>query len=175
MLKILAISGSLRQQSTNTQLLKYLQKQFSSQARISIFNQLADIPHFSPDLDIDPLPKSVIALRKQISQADAVIFCTPEYVFSLPGVLKNAIEWTVSTTVFSEKPTAIITASTEGTKAHEALNLIIRTIYADVRDEMNLLLQGVRGKLDSQGNITDLALKQRIDNAMNNLLKALPK
>ena len=66
--------------------------------------------------------------RKSIEEADAVLICTPEYVFSLPGILKNALEWTVSTTVFSDKPTALLTASSSGEKAHESLLLVMKTL-----------------------------------------------
>ncbi len=63
------------------------------------------------DLDGENPPEAVLAFRKQIAAADGVLICTPEYVFTLPGSLKNALEWCVSTTIFSQKPTGLITAS----------------------------------------------------------------
>ncbi|MGH1365874.1 MAG: NADPH-dependent FMN reductase [Calditrichia bacterium] len=173
MLTILAISGSTRAQSTNTLILQFLQRQFADSIHIELFEGLANLPHFNPDLDKAPLPESVVELRNKIDRADGVIFCTPEYVFSLPGALKNAIEWTVSTTVFSEKPVALITASTEGTKAHEALNLIMRTIYSNVNEQTNLLLQGVRGQFDTEGNIKNKHLKQELCKLMEAFLEII--
>jgi NAD(P)H-dependent FMN reductase len=93
-----------------------------------------------------------------------VLICTPEYVFSLPGALKNAIEWCVSTTVFSEKPVALITASASGIKAHESLQLILKTIYADVREETQTLIQGAKGKVGDDGEIKDPATAQQLKN-----------
>ena len=73
----------------------------------------------------------------------------------MPGALKNAIEWCVSTTIFSEKPVALITASASGAKAHESLQLVMKTIYADLRQETQLLIQGAKGKVNDNGEITD--------------------
>jgi NAD(P)H-dependent FMN reductase len=89
-----------------------------------------------------------------------VIICTPEYVFSLPGALKNAIEWTVSTTLFSEKPVALITASALGQKAHEALQLIMKTIYARFDEQTQLLISGVRAKIKDTGIVDEGTLQQ---------------
>ena len=103
---------------------------------------------------------AVTGLRS-IAAADGVVICTPEYVFSLPGSLKNAIEWTVSTTVFSNKPVAIITASGLGEKAHEALQLIMKTIEATMLPSTQLLIQGARTKLNDSGEIVDEAILKK--------------
>lgn len=81
--------------------------------------------------------------------------CTPEYIFSLPGALKNAIEWTVSTTVFFEKPVALITASTSGEMAHESLKMIMKTLYTKFDSSSTLLIKGVKGKVSEDGVIHD--------------------
>ncbi|HEY1869905.1 MAG TPA: NAD(P)H-dependent oxidoreductase, partial [Chitinophagaceae bacterium] len=80
---------------------------------------------------------------------------TPEYIFSVPSGLKNAIEWCVSTTVFSKKPTGLITASASGDKGHEELKLIMRTIETVFNNDTTLLIKGIKGKVDVNGNITD--------------------
>ena len=69
------------------------------------------------------------------------MICTPEYIFSLPSGLKNAIEWCVATTVFSEKPIGVITASADGQKGHEELQMIIKTVMARFTTETTLLIQ----------------------------------
>lgn len=153
--KLFAICGSTRAQSANLNILRYVAGILSNEYEFEIYDGLSDLPHFNPDLDKDRAPEIVEALRNKIKNAAGVLICTPEYVFSLPGALKNAIEWCVSTTIFSEKPVALITASASGAKAHESLQLIMKTIYADLRDETQLLIQGAKGKFDNDGKIKD--------------------
>ncbi len=118
-------------------------------ADVVVYEGMLALPYFNPDLDKEEtVPVTVSEFRNQIQAADAVLICTPEYVFSLPGVLKNALEWTVSTTVFSDKPAALITASASGQKAAESLELIMRTIGAKFSQDTMLLIQGVKGKVD---------------------------
>ena len=109
--KIFAISGSTRVNSTNSNLLRWIVELYGEQLDIELFEHIAHLPMFNPDLDGDHVPDIIAELREKIQDADGVIICTPEYVFSLPGALKNLLEWTVSTTVFSDKPVALITAS----------------------------------------------------------------
>ena len=156
-LKVLAICGSTRRQSTNLQIIKAIAQLAADDFEVEIYQHLAALPHFNPDLDDEQVPELVQAFRNQIGAADGVLICTPEYVFSLPGSLKNAIEWLVSTTLFYGKPTAIITASGLGQKAHESLQLIMKTIEAKLSDTTQLLIEGARPKLNSSGDITDAA------------------
>ncbi len=122
---------------------------------VEIFNELDTLPHFNPDLDNNTPPPAVHAFREKVRQAHGVLICTPEYVFSLPGSLKNALEWMVSTTIFSQKPVALITAAAMGLKAHEALQLIMKTIETRFTDDTLLLVQGIKGKITRDGEITD--------------------
>lgn len=152
--KILAISGSTRSKSSNLSILKAIAGLTNELFEVTIFDKLSKIPHFSPDF-IEIPPREVVEFRNLVSESDGVIICTPEYVFSLPGSLKNALEWCVSTTIFSNKQVGLITASSSGEKGHEQLQLIMKTIQAKFDNETTLLIQGVRGKMDSEGNITD--------------------
>jgi NAD(P)H-dependent FMN reductase len=163
-MKVFAICGSTRINSANLQLLHAIANLAAKEMEMEIYNALADLPHFNPDLDKenDEVPDAVQSLRNKIKEADGVLVCTPEYVFSLPGSLKNLIEWMVSTTVFSEKPVALITASASGAKAHADLQLIMKTIYADLHRQSQLLISGVRAKINSNGEITDDATLQKI-------------
>ena len=120
--KILAIIGSTRVNSSNLNLVKYLEVLSKDIFEITYFEGLITLPHFNPDLDHENPPQEVVAFRQQIADAHGVIICTPEYVFSLPGSLKNAIEWCVSTTVFSQKPVGLITASASGEKDMKRFN-----------------------------------------------------
>src|SRR5689334_13830668 len=133
---ILAIIGSTRAQSSNLHLVQWIAAHYKDDYIIEIFDTLDELPHFNPDLDNEDVSPKVVQLRNKIASADGVLICTPEYVFSLPGSLKNALEWTVSTTVFSDKPTALITASGLGEKAHESLQLIMRTLGVKTNDDL---------------------------------------
>src|SRR5438445_13812511 len=111
-LKILAISGSTRKSSSNLNLINAIANLTADSWSVNTFPGLADIPHFNPDLDNENPPKHVIEFRKQLKEADGILICTPEYAIGVPGTLKNAIDWTVSSMEFSHKPVALITAST---------------------------------------------------------------
>lgn len=102
--------------------------------------------------------------RNNIETADGIIICTPEYVFSIPSGLKNAIEWCISTTIFENKPLGIITASASGLKAHEDLQLIMKTASAKFTPETTLLIQGIKGKINEQGEIIDGKTKNDLTN-----------
>jgi NAD(P)H-dependent FMN reductase len=159
--KIFAISGSTRSNSSNLKILKQIAELSKALFELKIFEGLAEIPHFNPDLDTENPPQQVTSLRNEIQEADGVIICSPEYVFSLPGSLKNALEWCVSTTIFSKKKVGLITASASGEKGHEELQLIMKTIEAHFNEDTSLLIQGVRGKVNAEGTIVDnLTLKQ---------------
>jgi NAD(P)H-dependent FMN reductase len=160
--KVFAICGSTREQSANLSILQYVADVSSNRLEFEIYTRLAELPHFNPDVDKDKAPDIVEELRNKIKKADGILICTPEYVFSLPGSLKNAIEWCVSTTIFSEKPVALITASASGVKAHESLQLVMKTIYADVREETQLLIQGAKGKVNANGEIKDAVTAQQL-------------
>lgn len=152
---ILAISGSLRLGSSNHNILQAIGKMMPSNIDYTIFNGISAIPAFDPGLDNDDPPASVIAFRKQLTEADGIIICTPEYAYGVPGALKNALDWTVSSASFSGKPTALITASTGGENAHEALIKILGAIDADLISQATLLISFIRSKMDNAGNITD--------------------
>ncbi|HVG14368.1 MAG TPA: NADPH-dependent FMN reductase, partial [Chitinophagaceae bacterium] len=169
---VLAISGSIRESSSNEVLLLYIKEKYKEEFNVTIYNGLNLLPHFNPDLDKGQVPPAVVDLRVLIQQADGVIICSPEYVFSLPGALKNAIEWTVSTTVFSEKPVALIVASGLGEKAFEALVLIMTTLYAHVQPSSNLLIRGARAKVAS-GGLTDPTTIGEIDAVMTSFRAAM--
>ena len=162
MKKVLAICGSTRTHSANLGIIRYVEKILSAEVQLEIFNELSALPHFNPDLDNDNAPEIVERFRDKIRNADGIFICTPEYIFSLPGAMKNAIEWCVSTTIFSEKPVALITASASGTLAHESLQLVMKTIYADLRKETQLLIQGAKGKVDNNGTISHFATAEQL-------------
>lgn len=125
---------------------------------VKIFKEITRLPHFNPDVTDEGLSISVKNFREAIAESDGVIICTPEYVFSLPGTLKNALEWTVSTTVFSEKPVSLIVASGLGEKTFESLNLIMKTLGARIEEQATLLIQGARAKFKQDQPLDDQTL-----------------
>ena len=152
--KVLAIIGSTRANSANLRLVKGIQNMTADIFEMDIFNEIDTIPHFNPDLDKEEPPERVVHFRKLISEADGVLICTPEYVFTLPGSLKNALEWCVSTTIFSQKPVGLITASANGMMGHESLQLVMRTIEAKFAEDTTLLISGISGKVNMENEIT---------------------
>jgi len=167
-IKIVAITGSTRNNSSNYKILKFISEQIKDLFEVEIFENIDKLPHFNPDLDSETPPQEVVSFRNKIDNADGVIICTPEYVFSLPGSLKNALEWCVSTTVFSNKKTGLITASASGEMGHEQLLLVMKTLDAKFDDKIQLLIQGVRGKVGVEGKITDPETVQALQNFTKN-------
>src|SRR6266496_6178304 len=102
--KILAICGSTRKSSTNLNLIKAIIELCAEELDIKTFEGLSDLPHFNPDLDNDVPLNKIADFRRQLNEADGILICTPEYAMGVPGTLKNAIDWTVSSCEFSHKP-----------------------------------------------------------------------
>ncbi|HTM67336.1 MAG TPA: NADPH-dependent FMN reductase [Flavipsychrobacter sp.] len=152
---IFAIIGSASSNSANQKLVECIAALTTEQWEITVFTQLKDLPHFDPELSLYHPPELVIAFRESVANADAILVCTPEYVFSIPSGLKNAIEWCVATTVFSDKPTGLITASADGRKGHEELQLLMKTLGCRFLEETTLLISGVKSKITEAGAIGD--------------------
>jgi NAD(P)H-dependent FMN reductase len=155
MKNILAISGSLRQGSSNHAILQYLGSQVPADVEYTIYNDLAQIPAFDPGLDTDNPPISVAVLRKLLTDADGLIICTPEYAFGVPGSLKNMLDWLVSSSTLVDKPVALITASLGGEYAHASLLLTLGALSANVIADATLLIQFIRSKMDSDRKVKD--------------------
>ncbi len=165
--KIFVIIGSASANSANLKLVEKMGIMAEHEFKFTIFSKLKMLPHFDPELSSKNTPQIIVEFRHSIQKADGVIICTPEYIFSIPSGLKNAIEWCISTTVFSDKPCGLITASASGEKGHEELQLIMKTAMAKFTNQTTLLIQGVKGKFDEQGNLTDHETHKELDNFIN--------
>lgn len=126
--RLLAISGSLRRASTNTALLRALARCAPPPVRVDLFDTLAGLPAFSPDLEGFATPQPVLAFAAQISAVDGVVISCPEYVRALPGAFKNAIDWLVSRDEIIDKPVALLHASHRGDDALEILARVFATV-----------------------------------------------
>ena len=166
--KIIAISGSTRQNSTNQSLINAIVELYYEELDIETFNGLSEIPHFNPDLDTENPPVTVSDFRRQLNQSDGVLICTPEYAMGVPGTLKNAIDWTVSSMEFSHKPVALITASSAGQNAHLSLLETLKIIEADIPESSQLLISFVKTKV-GDNKIIDAATLQQVKNVIDSL------
>jgi chromate reductase len=114
-MRVLGISGSLRRDSHNTRLLRVADELMPAGAELEIFERLKDVPPYDEDDDVDPVPQGARGLRDAIARADAVLIATPEYNSSIPGQLKNALDWAsrpFPDNALRNKPVAVIGAST---------------------------------------------------------------
>lgn len=159
MKNILAICGSLRAESTNLRVIEAVAVLSADRLKTTVYKGLSALPAFNPDLDTEgaTAPAEVAHLRQQIRESNGVLICTPEYVFAVPGALKNAIDWTVSSGEFMHKPTALITASGLGEKAHESLLLTLKTLEAKIGENSALLISQARTKIKGDGAVSDNA------------------
>jgi chromate reductase len=114
-MRVLGLSGSLRGDSHNTRLLRGTATLFPDGVELELFDGLGAIPPYSEDAERDRTPPAVAALKDAIAEADAVLVATPEYNGSIPGQLKNALDWVsrpIATTPLRGKPAAVVGAST---------------------------------------------------------------
>jgi chromate reductase len=162
-IKILALSGSLRENSSNNTILKLVSAMIPDYVDFTIYKALASIPAFD-EMDNDP----VVQFRQQVREADGVLICTPEYAFGVPGALKNALDWTVSSGDFDQKPVALITASSVGDKGHASMLNTLTALGTNIPDGGSLLISFVRAKLNN-GQFTD----HQTELAVQKVVKAL--
>ena len=155
--KVLSISGSTRASSTNLNYIKAIRDLAADVFSVDLFEGLMGIPPFNPDDDFENPPAVIINFRNQLRNVDGILICTPEYAMGVPGVLKNAIDWTVSSMEFSKKPVALITASLSGLKGHAALLETLYIIEARITPDTGLVIPFAKTKIAADCTITDEA------------------
>ncbi|WP_314612289.1 NADPH-dependent FMN reductase [Streptomyces stackebrandtii] len=175
---ILAISGSLRADSHNTQLLRAAQK-FNTGQDIEIYEGLREIPPYDQDLDTPELrPAAVNELRRRVLEADGLLIATPEFNYSIPGVLKNALDWLSTDWTRTEglplnrKPTAILGAAPTnfGTvRAQLALRQVFVWTDSDVVVKPEIHVFRSHERFDAEGNLTDEVTIELLQLLLNNL------
>lgn len=174
-IKILGISGSLKISSSNSALTRAIGSLIPDNVEYTVYNSLGELPHFSPDIDGDNSPAVVTEFRQLLKNANGVIVCTPEYAFNLPGVLKNALDWTVSTGEFYEKPTAVISASplpSGGDKAHYSVMMTMTAMQATVSENAKLMIPSINKKMQGD-EIKDIDTRNKLIAVVNELLKVI--
>jgi chromate reductase, NAD(P)H dehydrogenase (quinone) len=134
-MRILAISGSLQAKSKNLALLTAAARLAPPGVELVLFDGLRDLPHFNPDTEADGVPESVRRWRQALADSDAVLIASPEYGFSLPGVLKNAIDWVIGSGQLEGKVVAITAAVPGPDRGRRGLQALRDTLSA-VRAEI---------------------------------------
>ncbi len=171
--KIIAICGSTRLKSTNLNLIKSIELITHDIWDFTIYLGIAQLPHFNPDLDQEESSDTINEFRNLLRANDAILICSPEYAMGVPGTLKNALDWTVSSMEFSNKPTALITASSMGMKAHQSLIETLTIIESKMSMETQLLISHASTKINSNFEITDSKTSAEIENLIVSLNKLI--
>lgn len=159
MMNVTAISGSLRQGSYNTALVKTAQELAPSGMSITCAN-IGDIPIYNGDVENQGLPVSVTNLAEKIRSADGVLISTPEYNYSIPGVLKNAIDWLsrIDNQPFAGKPVALMGASMGGqgsSRAQYHLRQVFVFLDGRIMNKPEIFVGAAHTKFDDTGKLTD--------------------
>jgi chromate reductase len=177
-MKVLGLAGSLRRDSHNVRLLRAAAETLPPGATLEVWDGVRDLPLYDEDADGDLAPASVRALRDAIASADAVLVATPEYNASIPGVLKNALDWAsrpYATNPLRGKPAAVIGASTGlfgAVWAQAETRKVLKTIGAHIlEDELPVGLAD--DAFDPNGRLLDPELRDRLADLVGDLAREI--
>jgi chromate reductase, NAD(P)H dehydrogenase (quinone) len=176
-MRVLAVSGSLRARSINTELLRAAELLAPDGTVMQFSRALSLLPHFNPDLDADGMtpPAAVAVLRTEIAAADALLVSCPEYAHGIAGSFKNLLDWLVSGPEMVGKPVCILNASTASRFGPAALVETLSTMSAHVvgGDAITVPVNG--RQLDALGIIADAALATRLSAALEQVAAAVTR
>ncbi|NEU30643.1 NAD(P)H-dependent oxidoreductase [bacterium LRH843] len=171
-MKVVAIVGSIRKESYNLQLAKHVQKRYADQFEVEILD-LAALPMYNQDIELDA-PQEVLDFKVKVKEADAVLWVTPEYNATIPGVLGNAIDWLSRVEkVMNGKP-SIIMGSSMGILGSVKAQMHLRDIlfasglHSPVLGGNEVYVGAVHEKFDVEGNLTDEATIGYLDGVIAN-------
>ena len=177
-MRILAISGSLRDGSHNTALLRALREEAPEGVDVDIWQGLKVMPAYDQDDDVAPGPEAVEAFRELVRESDAIFFATPEYNSSVPGALKNALDWAsrpMATNAFRNKPVAVISSSAGafgGVWAAAELRKVLGAMGARVT-EAELSVGHAQEKVSQDGFISDDDVRSGLRAALDTLITSV--
>lgn len=175
-MQILAVSGSLRTTSKNTAILEAARLLAPPRVEIALYTGLDALPHFNPDLDTADGrggPETVADWRERMARADALLISSPEYAHGLPGTLKNALDWLVSSVDFPGKPVALIGASARSVHAPAQLAEILRTMSARLVDEASVTIPLLGPPVDAATIAADPTLARPLRAALEAFARAI--
>jgi chromate reductase, NAD(P)H dehydrogenase (quinone) len=172
--RIVGLAGSLRTGSFNRQLLTAVASELTTYVTLEVWDGLEGVPPFNEDLEGGPTPVAVAELRGVIKDADGVLISTPEYNGSIPGQLKNALDWASrprGAAVLEGKPVATLSASPSrrgGVGAQEDLRKVLGVIGAEIRGE-EIVVSHIHEQFDERGGLVDHELRSRLNSTMGAL------
>jgi chromate reductase len=167
-IRILGISGSLRSGSHNTALLRAAALSLPPEVELEVFDGLRDLPPYDADFDVDPVDETVARLRAAIADADGILISTPEFNGSIPGALKNALDWAsrpFPDNALKGKPVAVVGASTGlfgAVWAQAEVKKVLGIIGADVLDG-ELPVGQASGAFREDGHLDDPDLREALE------------
>jgi chromate reductase len=167
LVEIAAVAGSLRAESWTRRLLRPTTELLPANVRLTIWDGLGEVPLFSEDLESGLAPSAVAGMRELIERSDALLIATPEYNKSIPGVLKNALDWVsrpYGQTVLRDKPVGAVGTSplpTGGASALSDVQRMLTLLGAEVI-EADLAIGQVHTRIDAEGRISDRELAARV-------------
>lgn len=173
-MRVFGLSGSLRKGSYNTTLLQAAGRLLRAPAHLEIYTELAGVPPYSEDVDLDTTHQAVEQFRHAIASADALLIATPEYNASIPGHLKNALDWAsrpFPDNVLRRKPVAVIGASTGlfgAVWAQAELRKVLTTAGATVLDA-GLAIPGAHAAFTDDGRLRDPGLAGALQTIVDEL------
>jgi NAD(P)H-dependent FMN reductase len=174
--RLLAIAGSLRANSTNSAVLRTARQVAPEDVEVTLFEGLAELPAFNPDLDGAPLPSAVAALRREIHRADALLLSTPEYAGGLPGSFKNLLDWLVGDDQpgsLYTKPVAWLNVAARGAPhAHDSLRKVLGYVGADVVEAACLAFPVTSDMVGEDGLVADATVRAPLRQALGILAGA---
>ncbi|WP_405489951.1 NADPH-dependent FMN reductase [Nocardia sp. NBC_00511] len=167
--RILLISGSTRDSSTNTAALRTIAADAGGEFETDRYAELVALPQFVPGEDADP--PVVQSLHRQIAAADAVLFCTPEYAGMIPGSLKNLLEWTVGAADLHDKPVAYVNVAYEGRgdAAVTTLRTVLGYVGADLAEAACGRITVLQNSIGPDGTVTDAEVRGGLHDAARTL------
>lgn len=172
-MRLLAICGSLRAVSTNKALLQAALLLAPPDLGIELFGGLAGLPHFNPDLDVDPAPPEVAAWREKVRHADGLLISSPEYARGIPGSFKNAFDWLVSHEGFPDKPVAFFHASERAVASQAAMRLVFETMSAKIVDAATISIPLLGKQADAAAIAADPDMSAKIRAALQAFADAI--
>jgi chromate reductase len=174
-MKVLGISGSLRADAYNTKLLRAALEHLPGDVEVELCEWLRDVPPYDEDDDVEPAPPAVAALRAALAGADAVLIATPEYNSSVPGQLKNALDWAsrpLRTNPLRNKPVVVVGASTGAfgaVWAQEELRKVLRAIGARVVED-GVAVRHAAQQFDEDGHVVNDAVDRQLEEVVRALV-----
>ena len=178
-INILAISGSLREKSTNSTLLRACKILAPKNTTIKLYKNLGFLPLFNPDIEGEdynnPAPNSVNEFRKKLKEADGIIIASPEYAHGITGAMKNALDWTVASGDFVGKPVVIFNTSPRASHALASLKEIISVIDAQLIESAFATVKILGSNYNESDIVADSEISKILSQALEQFTKEINK